>query len=52
MTYMSESVINDWRAPESHPEGLRFPLAYDRKSASEQMKEDEVPKKLGGWIRT
>ena len=34
------------------PEGLCFKLAYDRKSASEQMREDEVAEKMGERIRT
>jgi hypothetical protein len=33
------------------PEGLRLKLAYDRKSASEQMREDEVAEKMGERIR-
>jgi hypothetical protein len=41
MTHMSELVIKRGRANESHPERLRFKLAYDRKSASEQMSEVE-----------
>jgi hypothetical protein len=49
---MSESVNNGFGMRESHPEGLRIPLAYDRKSASEQMKEDEAAEKMGGRIRT
>jgi hypothetical protein len=42
MTVMSESVINNYQGRERVPEGLRFKLPYDRKSASEQMSEDDM----------